>query len=58
MKGVKEMGVTVQGVGTGRRVCSDISKNICGIVPGGTSVWVGDVGGDTAHWEGFGWIPT
>ena len=49
--------MTFQVVGKGGRGCLDLGKNICGSGSGGTDVWVGDVGDDTAHWERVGRIP-
>ena len=43
------MRAAVQGVGKVGRGCSYLRKNIRGGGPGGTTVWVGDVGDDTAH---------
>ena len=56
-EGAAEVEVTVQGVGKGGHGCPYLGKNICGGVLGSSTVWVGDVGDDTAYWEGFGWIP-
>ena len=53
-EGATDVIVTVQGVGKGGRGCPDLGKNLCGGGPGSTSVWVRDVGDDTAHWEGVG----
>ena len=35
----------------------DVKKNLRGIGPGGSNVWVGDVGDDTSYWEDLGKIP-
>ena len=51
------MGVTFQGVGKGGHVCPDIGKNLCGGVPGGPAVLVGDMGDETLHWGGVEQIP-
>ena len=48
--------MTVQGVGKGGRGCPYLGKNVCGDGPGVPAVWVIDVGDDTTHWEGVGWI--
>ena len=42
------MGATVQSVGKVGCRRLDLRKNICGSGPGGSSVWVGDIGDDTA----------
>ena len=38
-------------------ICPYLRENLRDSGSGGHAVWIGDVGGDTAHWEGFGWIP-
>ena len=52
------MGLTVQGIGKGGSRCPDDGKHICIVVPGGSIVWVRDVGDDITHWECFGHIPS
>ena len=51
------MGVDFQGVERGGCICPDLRDNLCGGGEGGSDVWVGDVGGDTVHWDSVGWIP-
>ena len=55
-EGAVEVGVTVQDVDKGGHIFPDLGKNLPGSVLVGHYVWVGDVGDDTAHWEGLGWI--
>ena len=43
------MVVTVQGIVMIGRGCPVIGKNLCGGGPGGSSVWIGDMGHDIAH---------
>ena len=51
------MGAAVQGVEQGGRGCPDLGDNLRGSGSGGSIVWVGYVGSDTAHWEASGRIP-
>ena len=48
-EGVKEVGVTEQGVGKRGHRCLDLGKDLHGSGPHSFSVWVGDVGDDTTH---------
>ena len=57
-EGATEVDATIQGVGKVGRGLPDLRKNLLGSGLGDSSVWVGDVGYDTAHWEGFGQIPS
>ena len=56
-EGATEVGKTVQGIGKGVCGCPYARNNLCGSGPGGSPPWVGYVGDDTAHCEGFGRIP-
>ena len=47
------MGVVVLGVDQSGCVYPDLGSNLCDSGSGGHSVWVGYVGDDTLHWEGF-----
>ena len=51
-----EVGATDQGVSKIGRGCTDLGKDLCGSGSDIFSVWVGDVGNDTTHWEWFGRI--
>ena len=51
------VGATGKGVGYRGRVCLNLRKDLRGGVTGSFTVWVGDVGDETPHWEGFGRIP-
>ena len=49
-EGATEVVMTVQGIVKGGRGCPDTRKNIRGSGPGGSYVWVGNMGDDNAHW--------
>ena len=51
------MGATDQGVGERGHICPDFGKDLHRDGTGNFSVWVGDVGDHTTHYEGFGCIP-
>ena len=57
LSGASEVGVDVQGVEQVGCVCPDLGGGLYGSGSGGYFVWVGDMGDDTAHWEGFERIP-
>ena len=56
-EGATEVGTTVHAIGKGGHGCPDIGKNLRRGGQGGLDVWVGDVGDDNAHYEGFKQIP-
>ena len=52
-----EVGAAEQGVDQGGCVCPDLGPYLLGGGSVGYALRVGDVGHDTTHWEGLGWIP-
>ena len=57
MEDATEVGATDLGVGKRAWGLLDLGKYIRVSGPGSLDVCFGDVGDDTAHWEGFGRIP-
>ena len=51
------MGAADSGVEQGGFGCPDLGPDLPGGGSVGNDLWVGDVGRDTLHWEGFGRIP-
>ena len=50
------MGAAIQVVEQGGYRCPYLGENLCSSGSGGPSVQVGDVGDNTAYWDGFGLI--
>ena len=56
LEGTAEVGAAVLNAEQGGSGFPNLRDDLCGSGSGNNALWAGDVGKDTAHWEGFGRI--